>query len=185
MTTLYSITLLCLFTNLQLTVLARSKYIASILEQERDERVRELQAQLTTSNLVFGSLGLGPAAGSRLESLLSGGSADDELDGERVFQRDYQRLDGIREDAESKYLTLSWWLLHVGWKDVSERVRRAVEETFDGFVSFLSAVAPPDRITSVSLKTKIAIMDLHQLINDVRRRVEYEITFEGTERRTE
>lgn len=101
----------------------------------------QLEAGLTASNLVFGSLGLGPAAGSRLEDLLSGGSADnDELGSEPLFQG--EKLGGIGDDVENKYLTLSWWLLHVGWKDVSERVRRGVEETFDGFVfSFLSATA--------------------------------------------
>jgi len=36
---------------------------------------------------------------------------------------------------------------------------------------------------SVSLKTNLNIMDLHRLVGDVRRRVEHEITFEGTERR--
>jgi hypothetical protein len=35
----------------------------------------------------------------------------------------------------------------------------------------------------VSLKNKIGVIDLHRLISDVRRRVEHEITFEGTERR--
>ena len=136
LTTLYSITLLCLFTSLQLTLLARSKYVASILVQERDERVREqLEAGLTTSNLIFGSLGLGPAAGSRLESLLNGG-LDDDLSSERVREEDPWRPEAIDADTEAKYLTLSWWLLHVGWKDVGERVRRAVEETFDGLVTF-------------------------------------------------
>lgn len=43
----------------------------------------------------------------------------------------------INEESESKYLTLSWWLLHVGWKDVGERVRRGVEEVFCGYVVFL------------------------------------------------
>jgi hypothetical protein len=35
----------------------------------------------------------------------------------------------------------------------------------------------------VSLKNKIGALELHRLISDVRRRVEHEITFEGTERR--
>ena len=35
----------------------------------------------------------------------------------------------------------------------------------------------------VSLKTKLSANDLNRLLNDVRRRVEFEITFEGTERR--
>lgn len=45
--------------------------------------------------------------------------------------------DFINEESESKYLTLSWWLLNVGWKDVGERVRRGVEEVFYGYVAFL------------------------------------------------
>ncbi|KAH9000744.1 Peroxin-3-domain-containing protein [Lactarius hatsudake] len=52
-----------------------------------------------------------------------------------------------------RYKYNPWWILNVGWKDVGERVRRGVEEVFEG------------------------------LISDVRRRVEHEITFEGTERR--
>jgi len=61
----------------------------------------QLEAGLTTSNLVFGSLGLGPAAGSRLESLLSGGSADnDELGSEPLFQRVW-KLNGIGDDIEN------------------------------------------------------------------------------------
>lgn len=35
----------------------------------------------------------------------------------------------------------------------------------------------------VSLKSKIGAIELHRLVSDVRRRVEHEITFEGTERR--
>ncbi|KAH9974162.1 Peroxin-3 [Lactifluus volemus] len=75
--------------------------------------------------------------------------------------------EGIDVETERKFLTLSWWILNVGWKDVGERVRRGVEEVFEG----------------VSLKNKIGVIELHRLISDVRRRVEHEITFEGTERR--
>lgn len=39
------------------------------------------------------------------------------------------------------------------------------------------------RVGRVSLKEKLSPMDLHRLLNDVRRRVEHEITFEGKERR--
>jgi len=73
----------------------------------------------------------------------------------------------VSEQIEVKYLTLSWWILHVGWKDIAERVRRGVEEVFEG----------------VSLKTKLGAIELHRLVSDVRRRVEFEITFEGNERR--
>lgn len=61
--------------------------------------------------------------GKGLESLMSGHLEDTEDD-------------SITEESESKYLTLSWWLLHVGWKDVGERVRRGVEEVFYGYVLF-------------------------------------------------
>ncbi|KAJ7661696.1 Peroxin-3 [Mycena rosella] len=66
------------------------------------------------------------------------------------------------EVASAKYLTMTWWILHVGWKDVGERVGGVV-----------------------SLKTKLAPSDLHRLVHDVRRRVEHEVTFEGTERKVE
>lgn len=49
---------------------------------------------------------------------------------------DFQDVPAISEETERKYLTLSWWILHVGWKDVGERVRRAVEEVFEGLVPY-------------------------------------------------
>ncbi|KAF8816113.1 hypothetical protein BYT27DRAFT_7209030 [Phlegmacium glaucopus] len=158
LTTLYSTTLLCLLTTLQLTLLARSKYVASVLQLEREERFRErLQSELSMSNILLGGDG-----GKRFERLMSGdiSSILDESEGAG-------ETDAISEESESKYLTLTWWLLHVGWKDVGERVRRGVEEVFYG----------------VSLKTKLAAIDLHRLLSDVRRRVEHEVTFEGNERR--
>jgi hypothetical protein len=33
-----------------------------------------------------------------------------------------------REKVEREYLTMSWWLLNVGWKEVGERVEAAVKE---------------------------------------------------------
>jgi len=120
MTTLYSTTLLCLLTTVQLTLLARAKYINSVLEQERDERTREhLQSELSLSRILFGG-------GQGLTSLMS-------QDSEMLLGKEEVSDEVISEDAESKYLTLSWWLLHVGWKDVGERVRRGVEEVFDGY----------------------------------------------------
>jgi peroxin-3 len=66
--------------------------------------------------------------------LSGGGAVDEDEEDEGVTRGDLWNSDGLSEEVESKYLTLSWWLLHVGWKDVGERVRRAVEETFDGCV---------------------------------------------------
>ncbi|KNZ81378.1 Peroxisomal biogenesis factor 3 [Termitomyces sp. J132] len=125
LTTLYSITLLSLLTSIQFTLLARSKYVQSVLQLEKDERMQDhIATELTLTNMLLKS-------------------------------------------GRAKFLTMSWWMVHVGWKDIEERVRRGVEEAFEG----------------VSLKSKLSTNDLHRLVSDVRRRVEYEITFEGQERR--
>ncbi|OBZ77019.1 Peroxisomal biogenesis factor 3 [Grifola frondosa] len=159
LTVIYSITLLSIFTHIQLNILGRSKYIQSTIQLERDERMRE-QLQYNTS----------------VYSLFWAWSGDTD---------DLEEAEAISEETERKYLTLSWWILHVGWKDVGERVRRGVEEVFEGFVftiggRCLRLILLP---LSVSLKTKLTVADLHRLISDVRRRVEYEVTFEGQERR--
>lgn len=113
LTTLYSMTLLSLFTNLQLSILGRHKYIQSVLQQARDEQVNALvQDSFDITRLIGG--------GPPLESCY----ADDDL----------QHVDPISEETERKFLTLSWWILHVGWKDVGERVRRGVEEVFERYV---------------------------------------------------
>lgn len=67
--------------------------------------------------------------GKGFESLMAGDISNILDNGE-----DADEVDFINEESESKYLTLSWWLLHVGWKDVGERVRKGVEEVFYGYV---------------------------------------------------
>ena len=154
-------TLLSLFTHIQLDILGRSKYIQSVLEQAYEERERERRREGLTFAAIF--------------SALEGQEFDPEL----------QDVDYISEETERKYLTLSWWILHVGWKDVGERVRRAVEEVFEGSVAFTYSDSRTQYnfMHRVSLKTKLSAADLHRLISDVRRRVEFEVTFEGRERR--
>jgi len=157
LTVLYSITLLTIFTNIQLSLLGRYKYIQSVIQLERDEDSRSrLQHELSLSSMLFSSL-LDTVGSRDIEALL-----DEQTGLEEGIWRE-----GVDAETERKYLTLSWWILNVGWKDVGERVRRGVEEVFEG----------------VSLKNKIGALELHRLISDVRRRVEHEITFEGTERR--
>ncbi|KAI0265276.1 Peroxin-3 [Gloeopeniophorella convolvens] len=159
LTVLYSITLLTIFTNIQLSLLGRYKYIQSIMQLEREEEARAQQAYETSlSALLFPSL-VDRARAHDVEALLGQKAA---------WEDDGVWREGVDAETERKYLTLSWWILNVGWKDVGERVRRGVEEVFEG----------------VSLKSKIGVVELYRLISDVRRRVEHEITFEGTERRT-
>lgn len=125
LTTLYSITLLCLLTTIQLTVLARSKYVNSVLDVEREERLQEqLESELSLPNLLLNhSTKMVQDLLSVDLSMLEDEAEKGELEG-----------DMMTEEVERKFLTLSWWILHVGWKDVGERVRRGVEEVFEGFV---------------------------------------------------
>lgn len=113
LTILYSTILLSLFTSIQISLLGRAKYVQSIIRDERDQRVHEL---------------LGGSAGSvPWVDIDEDGDDDDE-----EMQNGGIRDEDVDEGMEMLYLTLSWWMLHVGWKDVGERVRRGVEEVLDG-----------------------------------------------------
>jgi peroxin-3 len=116
LTVLYSMTLLSLFTHIQLSVLNRSKYVQSVYQHEREDRERE--ALFSDPASIPGKSIPG------LATLMSWLSRADDLE-------NIEGSSATGSDTEMKYLTLSWWLLHVGWKDVGERVRRAVEEVFD------------------------------------------------------
>ncbi|KAI5984049.1 Peroxin-3, partial [Pisolithus albus] len=147
LTTLYTTTLLSLLTAAQLSIIARNRYIASVRASERAERAHERIPHLSLTGI------LAREAFARVvdvEALCSEWlTEDDDLESE-------EDVDDISEGTEARYLTLSWWILHVGWKDVAERVRGAVESVFD----------------SVSLRNKLSCSELHALILDVRRHVE-------------
>ena len=116
LTTLYSITLLSVFTHIQLSLLGRYKYVHSIIQLERDEEERELFDATSIASLFF-------APSQQI------------LDVEKLLSEDERSSlwrSGVDAQTERKFLTLSWWILHVGWKDVGERVRRGVEEVFEG-----------------------------------------------------
>ena len=62
---------------------------------------------------------------------LDGGYLDGDDNAEKAWSLDgkVKRLGrspwlGEISVVESEYLTMSWWLLHIGWKDVDERVKR-------------------------------------------------------------
>ncbi|KAH9985630.1 Peroxin-3 [Russula compacta] len=150
LTVLYSITLLTI------SPISNSPSL-SVIQLERDEDARSRrQYEHSLSSMLFASL-VDPTRSHDIEALL----------GQQTGLEESIWREGVDAETERKFLTLSWWILNVGWKDVGERVRRGVEEVFEG----------------VSLKSKISAIELHRLISDVRRRVEHEITFEGTERR--
>ena len=93
-----------------------------MIQLERDEDARSrLQHELSLSSMLLSSVF--DTVGSRdVEALL-----DEQTGLEEGIWRE-----GVDAETERKYLTLSWWILNVGWKDVGERVRRGVEEVFEG-----------------------------------------------------
>ncbi|PBK71376.1 hypothetical protein ARMSODRAFT_955172 [Armillaria solidipes] len=146
LTLIYTTTLLSLLTSQQLALLGRARYLSSVLATAREERLAEsIEEQLSITGLLFGN------AGEQMEELMSGNLS--------VLFSDLP--EGPTEDTEARFLTMSWWLLHIGWKDVGERVRTSVEDVFEG----------------VSLKTRLTLPDLHRLILDVRRRIDLDTDF--------
>ncbi len=117
LTLIYTTTLLSLLTSQQLALLGRARYLSSVLAVAREERLAEsIEEQLSITGLLFGN------AGEQMEELMSGNLS--------VLFSDLP--EGPTEDTEGRFLTMSWWLLHVGWKDVGERIRTSVEDVFEG-----------------------------------------------------
>jgi len=122
LTVLYSITLLTIFTNIQLSILGRYKYIQSVIQLERDEDARSRrQYEFSLSSVLFPSL-VDSTHPRDIEA----------LSGQQTGLEEGIWREGVDAETERKYLMLSWWILNVGWKDVGERVRRGVEEVFEG-----------------------------------------------------
>ena len=119
LTTVYSITLLSAFTHVQLSLLGRYKYVHSVIQLERDEEARE------GLDFSIASLFFSPRQQTDVEAQIAAKNA---------LGEDSLWSNGIAAETERKYLTLSWWILNVGWKDVGERVRRGVEEVFEEYV---------------------------------------------------
>ena len=122
LTVLYSITLLTIFTNIQLSLLGRYKYIQSVIQLEREEDAHlRRQYNLSLSSMLFPAL-IDPSRPDDIEALL----------GQQTGLEEGIWREGVDAETERKFLTLSWWILNVVWKDVGERVRRGVEEVFEG-----------------------------------------------------
>lgn len=168
---IYSTTLLALQIHVQLNLIGRYKYVQSVKETEREERRREHQRE--TEEAAFASLGLVgslmASVGPSLAASLGMSSGLPTIQREEAEGEEDVRWSGedVDEDVERKYLTLSWWLLHIGWRDVAARVRPAVEEVLQG----------------VSLKSKLSMKDIQDLFDQIRGQVEF--TDETKQRRTD
>ncbi len=102
----------------------------------------------------------------------------------------------LTEETERKFLTMSWWLLNVGWRDIGERVKEAVESVFQRFVVLAFACLSvccliresehdasdhTSASNSVSLKANLGPQEVERLLSDVRKRVEFEDESEGVD----
>ena len=89
--------------------------------------------------VLFSGLGLESrfGLGSGLGSVfgIGGGDTDEDEFEDGVEVEEDEDREFVTPEAERKFLTLSWWLLYMGWKDIGERVRRSVEEVFEVWVS--------------------------------------------------
>jgi peroxin-3 len=108
----------------QLTLLGRRKYVHSVQQLAREERARDaFHPDGLPKFRLFGF-----DASDMLAHMNLG--PEDAIGGEEE-EGDEDDADDLDPETERKFLTLSWWLLHVGWKDIGERVRRGVEDVFE------------------------------------------------------
>lgn len=117
LTTVYTLVLLTLHTRIQLNILGRYSYIRSVRLLESTFAQQPPPSTSSWWSTLFGSPSVEPAQSE---------SRDVEID----------------QETEMVYLTFSWWLMNVGWREVKERVQLAVEEVFGPYVP-LSRPLPP------------------------------------------
>ncbi|CAG8679366.1 23467_t:CDS:2, partial [Cetraspora pellucida] len=79
-----------------------------------------------------------------------------ERDREQVIQINPPTGSILNSNIEKKYLTFSWWFLNVGYNEIIERVRIAVET----------------QLSTVSLKQDLSYKDFVWLLSEIRSRVE-------------
>ncbi|KZT43283.1 hypothetical protein SISSUDRAFT_1014227 [Sistotremastrum suecicum HHB10207 ss-3] len=148
LTVLYSTTFLTLLTHIQLNLIGRHKYVQSILQLEREEKLRErVEFDLSVGSLFWGS-----------------GGAQLEIDEAGVALRAEQVE--VSEETERMYLTVSWWLVHMSWRELGESIRKSVEQNLEG----------------VSLKALLSPEDVERIIANIRKDVETETLPDGSTR---
>ncbi|THU89947.1 hypothetical protein K435DRAFT_968838 [Dendrothele bispora CBS 962.96] len=190
--TSYTISLLSLFTSLQLTLLARAKYVRGIIQKAKDEEIQErfeenMKNEFSLGGIlvkmVKGKLGWGNQSTDwgGPESLYDDGEVDDAeisfLHGQRAGRSGniagskgiHSAPDPAFEALSTKYLTLSYHFLHVGWRDLAETVREAVVAALAEFYIYDEEKGREEKVT---LKTKLSQQDIRRLMRAIRRRVE-------------
>jgi len=131
LTIIYATSLLAILTHIQLNLIGRAKYLRSIWEMDRKEREES-----------------GATVGGFIWETLSGtflGSKPEEPESPPAGAR-------LSEVTEKKFLLLSWWLTHRGWRQIGHTLEQAFEE----------------KLSSVSLKSKVEPADIRMFITEAR-----------------
>jgi peroxin-3 len=126
LTTIYTVVVLSLHTRVQLNILGRYSYIRSVRELEQSFQPAAGSGESTVSawwSYLAGAVGVGPSSLPAKELPEARGGLEDDID----------------QETEMAYLTFSWWLMHVGWRELKERVALAVNEVFGPCVPPLSS----------------------------------------------
>jgi len=136
LTIIYATSLLTILTHIQLNLIGRAKYLKSVMQMN--------QKQQDENEFSVGSLIWDTVASSFFDTRSS------------EVQQVYPPGTQLTEETERKYLLLSWWFTHRGWRQIGHATRQVIEEA----------------LSTVSLKSRIEVADIKQIIADVRSRLE-------------
>ncbi|GJN87106.1 hypothetical protein Rhopal_000051-T1 [Rhodotorula paludigena] len=160
-TSLYVLVLLTLQTHVQLALLGRASYIDSLLSSLPPRTPSRTSLDLPSASSAAASsdklakpLALEDEEDEDLERALYEAKRLPPTADERAREKERER-----KELETRYLTFSWWLLHEGWKELSTKVEKVVEEV----------VGP------MGLKTPLVYGELSALFGEIRRRVELDV----------
>ncbi|ANB11994.1 Pex3p [Sugiyamaella lignohabitans] len=146
MTLVYCSALLVFFTRLQLNILGRKNYVASVIHMAES---RTKQQKLEQEENAYGAYISEPTE----EDLVKLALEEEEVNINRM------------------YLTFSWWLLNKGWAALSERIEDAVTDVFDSVNprTDLSLAEISDLIGQVQFKIDhpISVLESNNFINNL------------------
>ncbi len=131
-TLIYTLSLLTLLTRIQLNMLGRRNYMSSVISlayHNSAAAAAQGQGQCSTGTTIS------------LENR-------EDVSAENAYEGDFE--------ANRRYLTFSWWLLHRGWREVMKNVEVTVKEIFG----------------SVDPREDLSLERVAELTLEVRKRVE-------------
>ncbi|PWN19307.1 hypothetical protein BCV69DRAFT_284452 [Microstroma glucosiphilum] len=148
LTAIYAISLLSVLTHVQLNLLGRYAYLRDLAG------VKQKEAEVGTETMR--ALASDPFEDAWASA--NGTQASNSSSQTKETGKSNSNTSTISAETEERYLTFSWYLLHQGWKDLSERVREKVEKV----------------MSSVPLKTQLSHEELTSILRRIRRRIEYD-----------